>query len=146
MIKHCYDYYRHNQTQLKNIAEFEATYTASNAIRWYTSDTFVCKLINKALRTQDIEVLHTFRFYIVDLCTNLTEKYKEMLEFEIPLPSIVYRGTQMNKADMEIMAANKGCLIATNGFLSTNRVRKVAKFYAGSGRNFTIKNLFTIDF
>ncbi|CAF3482310.1 unnamed protein product, partial [Rotaria sp. Silwood2] len=32
MIQHCYDYYRHNQTQLKNIAEFETTYKASNAI------------------------------------------------------------------------------------------------------------------
>jgi len=25
MIKHCHDYYRHNQTQLRNIVEFEAT-------------------------------------------------------------------------------------------------------------------------
>ena len=108
MIEHCYHYYRHNPSQLKNIAEFEATYTSSNAIRWYTSDTFVYKLINKALRTEDMEVLHTFRFFIIDLCRNLAEKYKEMLDLEFPLPSIVYRGTQMNRAEIEILAANKG--------------------------------------
>jgi hypothetical protein len=135
MIQHCYNYYRHNPTQLKNIAEFDLTYKASNAIRWYTSDTFVYKLINKALRTEDMEVLHTFRFFIIDLCTNLAEKYKEMLELEVPLPSIVYRGAQMNKTEIDTLQANKGCLIATNSFLSTSRVREVAKFYAGSGKH-----------
>ena len=144
MIKHCYLHYRHNPTQLKNIAEFEATYTASNAIRWYTSDTFIYKLINKALRTEDIEVLHTFRFFIVDLCTNLADVYKEMVELDFPLPSITYRGTQMNKAEIEILVANKGCLIATNGFLSTSRTREVAKFYAGSGKNF-LSRIYLID-
>lgn len=97
MIKHCYDYYRHNQTQSKTIAEFESKYTTSDAIRWYTSDTFVYKLINKALRTEDMEMLYLFRFFIVDLCINLAEKYKEMLERKVTLPSVLYQGTQMNK-------------------------------------------------
>ena len=134
MIKECYSYYRHNPTQLKNIAQFESTYTASNAVRWYTSDTFVYKLINKALRTEDIEVLHTFRFFIVDLCNNLREKYEEMREYESSMPSVTYRGTQMTQAEIELLAANKGSHIAANGFLSTSRIRKVAEFYAGSGR------------
>lgn len=135
MIKQCYSYYRHNPTQLKNITEFESTYTPSNAIRWYTSDSFVYKLINKALRTEDIEVLHTFRFYIVDLCNNLKETYKEMREYEFPMPSITYRGTQMNQKEIELLRTNKGSHIAANGFLSTSRVRTVAEFYAGSGKS-----------
>jgi hypothetical protein len=141
MIQHCNNYYRHNPTQLKNIAEFEAIYKASEAIRWYTSDTFVYKLINKALRTEDMEVLHTFRFYIIDLCRTLSEKHKEMLELEVPLPSIVYRGGQMNKAEIEMLQSNKGCFIATNGFLSTSQIREVAKFYAGSGKNCNLLSL-----
>jgi len=52
----------------------------------------------------------------------------------------------MNKAEIETLAANKGCLIATNGFLSTSRMREVAKFYGGSGkhllRNIVINILF----
>ncbi|CAF1251425.1 unnamed protein product, partial [Didymodactylos carnosus] len=118
---------------MKNIADFDNTYQASNAIRWYTSDSFVYKFINKALRTEDMEVLHTFRFFIVDLCTSLAEKHQEMLDLEVDLPSVVYRGTQMIKEEIESLKNNEGCLIATNGFLSTSRIREVAKVYAGSG-------------
>jgi hypothetical protein len=133
MIQKCYDYYRYNPTQMKNIADFDNTYKASDAIRWYTSDSFVYKLINKALRTEDMEVLHTFRFFIVDLCTSLAEKHQEMLDLEVDLPSVVYRGTQMIKEEIELLKKNEGCLIATNGFHSTSRNREVAKVYAGSG-------------
>ncbi|CAF2600238.1 unnamed protein product [Rotaria sp. Silwood2] len=56
-----------------------------------------------------------------------------MLELELPLPSIVYRGAQMSKIDIELLQESKNCLIATNGFLSTTRNREVAKIYAGSG-------------
>ncbi|CAF4922174.1 unnamed protein product [Rotaria sp. Silwood1] len=56
-----------------------------------------------------------------------------MLELELPLPSIVYRGTQMSKTDIELFRESKNCLISPNGFLSTTRNREVAQFYAGSG-------------
>lgn len=138
MLEQCFHYYRHNKTQLKNIVCFDKTYKSSNAISWYTSDTFVYKLINKALRTENIEVLHTFRYFIIDLCINLTEKHKEMLEYDSAIPSVVYRGTQMNLADIELFRANKNCLIGTSGFLSTTRNREVAKFYAGSGKNMSL--------
>jgi hypothetical protein len=140
MIQQCYDYYRHNSTQMKNIADFDNTYRASNAIRWYTSDSFVYKFINKALRTEDMEVLHTFRFFIVDLCTSLAEKHQEMLDLEVDLPPVVFRGTQMIKEEIESLKKNEGCLIATNGFLSTSRIREVAKVYAGSGMMMVISD------
>ena len=134
MIQQCSDYYRHNPTQMKNIASFDVNYQASNAIHWYTSDSFIYKLINKALRTEDIEVLHTFRFFIIDLCANLAEKHKEMLDLDIDLPPVVYRGTQMTREDIDSLKENEGCLIATNGFLSTSRNYEVAKMFAGSGK------------
>ncbi|CAF3830781.1 unnamed protein product [Rotaria sp. Silwood1] len=56
-----------------------------------------------------------------------------MLELELQLPSIVYRGTQMSKTDIELFRESKNCLISPNGFLSTTRNREVAQFYAGSG-------------
>lgn len=134
MLQQCYRYYRHTSTELKNIAEFEINYTASQAIRWYTRDSFIYKLVNKALRTEDIEVLHTFRFFITDLCANLTEKHKKMFDLQFDLPSVVFRGARMTKEEIDYLKENEGCLIATNGFLSTSRVYNVAKIFAGTGK------------
>jgi hypothetical protein len=33
-------------------------------------------MVNKALRTEDVQKLHTFRFYINDLSSTLAEEYK----------------------------------------------------------------------
>ncbi|CAF3959649.1 unnamed protein product [Rotaria sordida] len=47
------------------------------AIRWYTKASFVYKMINKAMRTEDINQLYTFRFYIADLCENIARLHEE---------------------------------------------------------------------
>ncbi|CAF2251126.1 unnamed protein product [Rotaria magnacalcarata] len=73
MIDRCRMYYRGNEKEIKNIAEFEKGYTPNQAIRWYTRDSFIYKLINKALRTDDIDSLYNYRFYIVDLSKCLAE-------------------------------------------------------------------------
>ncbi len=43
MISICRDYYQGNTTELANITEFEWTYKSSEAIQWYTRDTFLHK-------------------------------------------------------------------------------------------------------
>jgi hypothetical protein len=71
-------YYRGNKKELENIQQFEKTYTSNNAIQWYTKDCFICRLINKALRTEDIEVLHTFWYFISGLSACLMKDYELM--------------------------------------------------------------------
>ena len=63
--------YRSNTGQTKYIDEFEATYDPSNAIYWYTRDTFLYKMVNMALRTENIAVVWRLRFYIQDLYEQL---------------------------------------------------------------------------
>ncbi len=58
------EYYQDNNSQKKRIDEFEQTYTPENACRWYTYDSFVYRLLNRALRTQDIDIIFKFRFFI----------------------------------------------------------------------------------
>ena len=78
MLTTCRQYYRDNHQVLKVIEEFDQTYHIDECIRWYTRDTFVYKLINKALRTEDIEQLYIFRYYISDLSKQLAQKYEKM--------------------------------------------------------------------
>ena len=40
------------------------TYSSETAIWWYTRDSFIYRILNKALRTQNIQILISFRFLI----------------------------------------------------------------------------------
>jgi len=49
------------------IDEFEIDYSSENALWWYSRDSFLYGMLNKALRTQDIDTLFLFRFFIRDI-------------------------------------------------------------------------------
>ncbi|CAF3931252.1 unnamed protein product [Adineta steineri] len=118
MLDMCRDYYKNNKQQLKKIEEFQNTYTREKAIEWYTHDCFLYKLLNKALRTEDIELLFTFRFFIIDLCSAI-EQENHLLKNKETLT--LYRGTQIPNEELEKIKENIGKTISTNGFLSTSR-------------------------
>ncbi|CAF5150420.1 unnamed protein product, partial [Rotaria sp. Silwood1] len=107
MLDKCEDYYRFNTRELIEIEQFRTNYTIHEAIRWFTLDSFVNRLLNRALRTENISNLYIFRFFIIDLCKQL--KYEMMFTNEF-----------------NELKENIGNLIATNGFLSTSRLLTVA--------------------
>ncbi|CAF1085240.1 unnamed protein product [Rotaria sp. Silwood1] len=76
MLQLCREHYSRNQLELNNIKEFELTYTASDAIMWYTRASFVYKMINRALRTFDEIKLRTMAFFIRDLRQQLKNYYQ----------------------------------------------------------------------
>jgi hypothetical protein len=43
------------------------TYTSETAIRWYSRDSFLFKLLNQALRTENINDILKFRLFVHDL-------------------------------------------------------------------------------
>ncbi|CAF3335825.1 unnamed protein product [Rotaria sp. Silwood2] len=129
MIEFCRHYYHGNEKELKFIREFEHDYKSSIAIRWYTKETFLYKTINKALRTEDIEQLHTFRFFIADLSLNLAAEY-EKLKKKGEKIIMLYRGLQIERKELKTLKQNEGSLISTNGFLSTSRSKKQALKFA----------------
>ncbi|CAF0856129.1 unnamed protein product [Adineta steineri] len=118
LLDMCRDYYKNNKQELKKIEEFKNTYTRDKAIEWYTDECFLYKLLNKALRTEDIELLFTFRFFIIDLCS-VIEQENQLLKNKGTLT--LYRGTQIPNEELEKIKENIGKTISTNGFLSTSR-------------------------
>ncbi|CAF1590320.1 unnamed protein product, partial [Adineta steineri] len=118
MLNMCRDYYNQNKQELKKIEEFQNTYTHDKAIEWYTDECFLYKLLNKALRTEDIELLFTFRFFIIDLCS-VIEQENQLLKKQGTLT--LYRGTKIPNEELEKIKENIGKTISTNGFLSTSR-------------------------
>ncbi|CAF1310833.1 unnamed protein product [Didymodactylos carnosus] len=128
MIRICRDYYRGNSKELKYVEEFEKEYKPDDSIRWYTKESFIYKLINKALRTEEIEQLYTFRFFISNLSSCLGKESQRIQRGQAPIN--VYRGDILPNAELEKLKANEGKLISMNGFLSTSRSRELALRFA----------------
>ncbi|CAF1520363.1 unnamed protein product, partial [Didymodactylos carnosus] len=138
MIAKCRQYYRGNKKESENIRLFEETYKPSESIPWYTKESFLYKLVNQALRTEDVEALYTFRFYITDLCVNLAKKFRELKRKQLKQSTSViklYRGLQMGVNEIENLKKNVGNLMSTNGYLSTSRARQIAYGFAKKPSN-----------
>ena len=131
MLEKCRVYYRRNKKETENIARFEKDYISGQSIEWYTYDSFMYKLINQALRTEDINALYTYRFYINDLCACLAKNCQLLREHASDIT--VYRGQRMSKAEILRLRSSVTQLIAVNGYLSTSRRQKVAGMFAGIG-------------
>lgn len=69
------EYYKGIQIQLDKIEDFAKNYRSEYAIQWYTTDTFVYRLLNRALRQYNIEVLFLFGFIIKDIQKQLKEEH-----------------------------------------------------------------------
>jgi hypothetical protein len=130
MISKCRDYYVRNPKVLEEITKFEVNYKSHDAFQWYTNDSFIFRLINKALRTENINTLCYFHFYIADLSKQLE---KEFLQFKKQNPKCVvqfYRGFKTTKEEIKKFERNIGNLILTNGYLSTTYNRQNAQDFA----------------
>jgi hypothetical protein len=128
MINQCRSYYRHNTKQQKDIDEFEQKYHSSNAIYWYSRSSFVSHLVNKALRTEDSDLLYLFRFFIIDLSQNLrslaaaqSSEHNEILHLQ--------RGLTLSNDEIDELRSNIGNLISPNGFMSASRCSDVANIH-----------------
>ena len=129
MLEICRRYYHGNLNQLELIDEFDCNYQPEVAIQWYSKQSFVYKLINKALRSEDIDQLYTFRFFIGDLSENLAREHRKLLRSGERL-LIVYRGGKLSNEELNQLKENEGKLISTNGYLSTSRLRQQALAFA----------------
>jgi hypothetical protein len=128
MLKVCTKYYKDNgdKKELKNIEDYRETYISEDAVYWYTKDCFLYKLLNKALRSEDVYLLCKFGTFIVDLCEQINKLHKERRERNGPETIKLYRGQYISKSELKQMRANVGQLISTNGFVSTTAEPEVA--------------------
>ena len=120
MLDHCKDYYQHYKRQLKKIELFRNCYIRNDAIQYYTPKSFIYKILNKALYTEDIHLLCKFRFFINDLYAQI-EKEKVISDQSI----ILYRNQLISEEKFEILKENIGSFISINGFLLTSRDKRV---------------------
>ncbi|CAF4393511.1 unnamed protein product, partial [Adineta steineri] len=91
----CKKIYRENKYQQTIIDEFQNTYSSDQAIRWYTRDSFLYRVLNKALRMQDTNILFLFRFFIRDIT-------KQLRDHQYPSAITLYRGQIISKKELKL--------------------------------------------
>ncbi|CAF0958499.1 unnamed protein product [Didymodactylos carnosus] len=138
-------YYRNNEKELEKVDEFEEYYESTNAIFWYTRDCFLFRLLNKALRTQDIDIIFKFRFFITDLYQQLKELHSTYIQSLSTDKVVVYRGQGMTREELEKIEKNVGGLISMNSFISTTLDKKAASVFAGPNRTDMEAVLFEVE-
>ncbi|UJR07965.1 hypothetical protein I4U23_012244 [Adineta vaga] len=140
LVDFCRNHYKDNKTQLAIIQEFETKYSAKTALYWYTSEAFIYKMLNKALRVPNIDILFLFRFVIRDI-------YRELQRLQCQSSIRVYRGQVLSYDELKELRKSIGKMISINSFFSTTVNRDAARqFLINSvGFNDLERVLFVID-
>jgi hypothetical protein len=131
MMKQCRLEYGDNPTQMKIINEFDTNITSDNALNWYTKDSFVCVLHNKAFRTRNIDLICQFRYFTILLYEKLVDLSKTQKGQN---PPTVYRGQMMKRNELEALKSNIGHLISINTFMSTSCSEDVARLFIADAK------------
>ncbi len=141
MVNVCHRFYTNNPAQLALIEEFKNIYQPEDAPRWFSRSSFLYKLVNRALRTQDVEQLYVFRYFIRDLSFWLSREFNKILAHRKIF--FLYRGATLSQDDYQSL--DRGKLLAPNGFFSTSRDINVAKLFIGSSLSDTVRVLYKIQ-
>lgn len=126
MLEKYREYYAENINVLNELNNFEHNYKSTEALQWYLNNSFIYRLINKALRTENISSLCYFHFYIGDLSKQLEKEFKQFKKQDSKEILHVYRAFKTTKEEIKNFEQNIGNLILTNGYLSTTRQRQFA--------------------
>jgi tetratricopeptide (TPR) repeat protein len=142
-VSKCREIYEENSPYLCHINEFEQNYVSENSLQWYTKDSFVYRILNKALQVQDIDLLFPFAFYIRDV----KEQLQKLHETQSEKYTRVYRGQFMSTEEVNVLKNSERNLISINAFFSTSADTEVANVYvAPSTKDNTLESvLFEID-
>jgi tetratricopeptide (TPR) repeat protein len=115
MIDFCREKYAGNTFQLKLINEFENTFQPDNAIEWYSRhEAFVYKMLTRAFRILDVDILYKLRYLIQHL-------HRQLQASSDTSPLTVYRTLRVRKDLFEKMKSYQDGLLSFNEFLLVSK-------------------------
>ncbi|CAF4075063.1 unnamed protein product, partial [Rotaria sordida] len=127
--------YTGNSFELKIIKEFKKEYKQEKAVWWYTRESSLYRILNKALREQSIDMIFSFRFFLTELSKQVSQLYQNYMQQlkasnTVSEPIHVYRGQVIAKEELEQMQNSIGGFISINSFFSTSRNKSKAQNFA----------------
>jgi hypothetical protein len=130
-VTYCREQFVGNNAALKNIDKFEKEYREHEPIWWYTSQSFLYSMLNRALRLIEVELIIKLGFFVHDLHNQITALHTKQYDEHHHLDSfIVYRGQDLSRTDFDQLKKTPGGLMSFNNFLSTSFDRAVSLDFA----------------
>ena len=134
MIYVCKQFYSNNKKRLEQIDEFEKdAENTFKSIYWYTKESFIVHLLNKACGSDNIDEIYPFRLFITNLHHEIVNLDNIRRGTILKCQTILFRGKPLAVSTLEKLKNNKNRLVAMNGFLSTTSNEQVAKCFTGVG-------------
>jgi tetratricopeptide (TPR) repeat protein len=131
--KYCQEAFAENDDELKNIRRLKRKYREETPIWWYTFECFLYPMLNRALRTMDVNIIIMMGFFVTDLHRHIERLHTEQFGSH-PQSQVltVYRGQGLSKIDFDQLVKTKGGLMSFNSFLSTSKNRDISLAFAGN--------------
>ncbi|UJR17144.1 hypothetical protein I4U23_004040 [Adineta vaga] len=129
MFDDCRAYYRNNSRMIERINQLEQNYTACNAIREYTCDGFLYRIVNHALRTRNMEIIIKYSPFIRDLHCQLYQHHEKYYRSKEQSIRSVYRGQSLSLDELNYLQSicqSKRPIITFTTFSSTSLDPEVA--------------------
>ena len=137
-------YYQNNLQELNLLDEFEQNYHAKESLLLFKKNVFLHQLINRALKTKNIDQLYSLRYFLTDLINNIEHRHQQIIQSNREY-LIVYREMHLLMDELNQLRENQGQLISLKGFLMTSTVRSVSPSTSTNGTDL-ISVLFQIEF
>jgi len=126
-LKYCRVELAGNSMELKNVDQIEKKYRNHQPIWWYTCETFLYSMLNRALRLMDVDIIIQMGFFIHDLHKNIADLHSKQFHGQTSSNTFtVCRGQNLSQTDFNQLKQNQGGLLTFNNFLSTNKNRNIA--------------------
>jgi tetratricopeptide (TPR) repeat protein len=120
-VTYCREQFVGNPKELKNVDKIEEEYPNRRPIWWYTYNCFLYSMLNRTLRTMEIDLIIKMGFFVRDLHNHIAELHTEQYGGQRHSSSFtVYRGQGLSQIDFDQLKETQGGLLAFNNFLSTS--------------------------
>ena len=144
LLNDCEIDYLDNESEEKAIEDFRQNYKPSDVISWYKRHCFIYRLLNKALRLQDIVTLFKFRFFLADMQQQL-EKFRSDYFGELPTNRqqlTFYRGQGISSEELNKIKVSVGKSISINVyFLTTTHFQTAMTCATNSERSSFVESI-----
>ena len=122
MIDYCRYKYPFNTFELVEMSEN----TNRSAVKWYFRKGIFYRMLNKALRTNDLETLYVLSLFIRQLHSEIVELHRtQPIASELTL----YRVQIMNNAGFEQLKSNRNGVLSWNAFIFASGNRENAEHF-----------------
>lgn len=119
LIAMCYEQINNDQNELRMLNKFDKSYSSDHALWWYLQDSFLYKILNYSLESEDIRNLYLFRKILHDI-------NHQMEEYKCSIPLHVYRSQLMPIELLDKWISSVGQCVVINSFLSATINQEVA--------------------